>query len=78
MCRWRQLSPNGANAQRPAAHAGAGLVGLCGGLWLWGGRVVVATIARCGGFPGAPGVGFARRRGKAQGARLKVRERYHL
>jgi len=36
-----------------------------------GGRVVAATIARCGSFPGVPGVRFARRRGKAQSPRLK-------
>ena len=37
-CIWSKLHSGGSGARLPASRRGAGLVGLEGGLWLWGGR----------------------------------------
>jgi hypothetical protein len=37
-CIWSKLHSGGSGGRQPASRRGAGLVGLGGGLWLWGGR----------------------------------------
>jgi hypothetical protein len=37
VCCWAKVNSGSGGSQHPAPRKGAGLVGLCGGLWLWGG-----------------------------------------